>query len=312
MNIHHLELFYYVAKHGGIMEAVRKIPYGIQQPAVSAQILQLERTVGTKLFQRRPFALTPQGEKLFSFIRPFFSELGKVGDEIAGKSARFVRLGASGPVLRHHLPRALRTVREAMPGLTLHLTEGYEPHLLQLLKSDEIDLAITVLHDSMPPDLGRQPLLSLPLSLVVPKASRIRTANGLWKRDTIDEPLIALPADDGISRNFQKGLSDVSVDWPPGLVVSTLELVETYVAEGFGFGTGVVIPGLKPNDQVRQIPLPDFPPLMIGAVWAGAASPLVQTLVSSFAETCRLSPPGSFSFGSKLSDRCASAHRSLS
>ena len=37
MNIHHLELFYYVAKHGGISEAVRKIPYGIQQPAVSAQ-----------------------------------------------------------------------------------------------------------------------------------------------------------------------------------------------------------------------------------------------------------------------------------
>ena len=42
MNIHHLELFYYVAKHGGIMEAVRQIPYGIQQPAVSSQIAQLE------------------------------------------------------------------------------------------------------------------------------------------------------------------------------------------------------------------------------------------------------------------------------
>ena len=89
-------------------------------------------------------------------------------------------------------------------------------------------------------------------------------------------------ADDGISRNFQKGLNKLGVDWPPGLVVSTLELVETYVAEGFGFGAGVVVPELEPNDQVRQIPLPDFPPLMIGAVWAGTASPLVQTLVSAF------------------------------
>src|SRR5215831_13159259 len=42
MNVHHLELFYYVAKHGGIMPAVRNIPYGIQQPAVSAQVAQLE------------------------------------------------------------------------------------------------------------------------------------------------------------------------------------------------------------------------------------------------------------------------------
>ena len=42
MNIHHLELFYFVAKYEGITAAVRKMPYGIQQPAVSGQILQLE------------------------------------------------------------------------------------------------------------------------------------------------------------------------------------------------------------------------------------------------------------------------------
>ena len=38
MNVHHLELFYYVARHGGISAAVRYIPYGIQQPAVSGQM----------------------------------------------------------------------------------------------------------------------------------------------------------------------------------------------------------------------------------------------------------------------------------
>lgn len=26
MNVHHLELFYYVARHGGITSAVRKMP----------------------------------------------------------------------------------------------------------------------------------------------------------------------------------------------------------------------------------------------------------------------------------------------
>ncbi|WP_193352232.1 LysR family transcriptional regulator [Chthoniobacter flavus] len=71
MNVHHLEIFYYVARHGGISEAVRNFPYGIQQPAVSAQILQLEQSLGTRLFQRRPFQLTPAGEQLYAFIRPF-------------------------------------------------------------------------------------------------------------------------------------------------------------------------------------------------------------------------------------------------
>jgi DNA-binding transcriptional LysR family regulator len=47
MNIHHLELFYYVAKHGGIAPAVRKMPYGIQQPAVSRQITRLEEALDT-------------------------------------------------------------------------------------------------------------------------------------------------------------------------------------------------------------------------------------------------------------------------
>jgi len=82
VNVHHLELFYYVARHGGISEAVRKIPYGIQQPAVSAQIIQLERTLGAKLFQRRPFELTPAGARLYAFIEPFFGELLKVAAEI--------------------------------------------------------------------------------------------------------------------------------------------------------------------------------------------------------------------------------------
>ena len=65
MNIHHLELFYYVAKHEGISGAVRNMPYGIQQPAVSAQVIQLENDLGITLFQRRPFELTAAGEEFY-------------------------------------------------------------------------------------------------------------------------------------------------------------------------------------------------------------------------------------------------------
>ena len=72
MNIHHLELFYYVAKYKGIAGAVRNMPYGIQQPAISAQVIQLENDLGMTLFQRRPFELTPAGVELFAFVQPFF------------------------------------------------------------------------------------------------------------------------------------------------------------------------------------------------------------------------------------------------
>ena len=90
MNIHHLELFYYVARHGGITEAVRNIPYGIQQPAVSGQVAQLEEYLGVTLFQRRPFAVTPAGRKLYQFIEPFFAHLDRVAGELQGGKVRHI------------------------------------------------------------------------------------------------------------------------------------------------------------------------------------------------------------------------------
>src|SRR5262245_36007351 len=119
MNIHHLELFYYVARHGGISEAVRNMPYGIQQPAVSGQILQLEEFLGVTLFQRRPFTLTTAGEDLYAFIRPFFDNVNAMADKLRGGVSQHIRIGASEIVLRDHLPPVLQTLREKFPKLKL-------------------------------------------------------------------------------------------------------------------------------------------------------------------------------------------------
>src|SRR6185436_17929397 len=93
MNVHHLELFFYVARHGGVSAAARHMPYGIQQPAISAQILQLEDSLGVTLFQRRPFSLTKEGLELVEFISPFFGGLAKMGEKLRGGSDRRLRIG---------------------------------------------------------------------------------------------------------------------------------------------------------------------------------------------------------------------------
>src|SRR5947199_7075004 len=110
MNIHHLELFYYVARHGGITEAVRNIPYGIQQPAMSGQVIQLEEFLGVTLFQRRPFTLTSAGQELYCFIQPFFNNLNSVADKLRGGVSQQMRIGASEIVLRDYLPPVLQAV----------------------------------------------------------------------------------------------------------------------------------------------------------------------------------------------------------
>src|SRR5512140_3794882 len=145
MNIHHLELFYFVARHGGITEAVRNIPYGIQQPAVSGQVAQLEEFLGVTLFQRRPFALTPAGDKLYQFIQPFFANLDVIASELQGGKARQIRIGATTIVLREHLPELCQNVRKRFPNLKIALREGYPAQFEALLLKDELDLVVTAI-----------------------------------------------------------------------------------------------------------------------------------------------------------------------
>ena len=279
MNIHHLELFYYVAQHGGIMEAVRHIPYGIQQPAVSGQVIQLEEDLGVTLFQRRPFALTPAGKELFDFIKPFFSSLDKVATDLRGGQARHIRIGASTIILRDHVPVLLQGVRKRFPGLKVSLREGYPAHLESLLQKEEIDLAVTLIEKKTAAGIHSLVLLELPMVLLVAKNSRITSAEQLWARDKIDEPLICLPQGEAICKHFQQRLNQLGVDWFPSIEASSVDLIETYVANGLGVGVSVALPKRPPPPGARALPLPDFAPVVIGAMWRGRTTPLLQAFL---------------------------------
>ena len=279
MNVHHLELFYYVARHGGISEAVRNIPYGIQQPAVSGQIIQLEEYLGTPLFQRRPFALTAAGKELFDFIEPFFSRLDVVATKLQGGTAHHIRIGASEIVLRDHLPELVQNVRKKFPKLKITLRESHQPQLESWLQTGEIDLAVTLVNGKTPAGIHSEPLLNLPLILLVSKNSPIKAACELWKRDRMDEPLICLAPNEIVCRVFQAQLAKMDIDWFPSIEVSTLNLVTAYVKSGYGIGLSVLVPNTPLPPEVRVIQLPEFPSMNVGAMWRGKATPLAQAFL---------------------------------
>src|SRR5918993_1729487 len=99
LNVHHLELFYFVARAGGITASLKLIPYGIQQPAVSLQVAQLEDAIGVRLFQRKPFSLTPTGRQVYEFIAPFFGGLPDLAAAVRGQTVQRLRLAASTNVM---------------------------------------------------------------------------------------------------------------------------------------------------------------------------------------------------------------------
>jgi DNA-binding transcriptional LysR family regulator len=279
MNIHHLELFYYVAKHGGIMPAVRNIPYGIQQPAVSSQIAQLEEFLGTTLFHRRPFALTPAGRELYDYIKPFFDNLETVAEKIRGGVSQRLRIAASETVLREHLPAMLQELRQPFPKLKVTLREGYYPEIVVWLQQREIDVSLGLIGSKPPAGVKALPLFKLPLVLLVPKTSKIKSAQELWTRDPIEESLITVPSNEFISRAFQAGLTKLGLDWFSRIEVSSVELVQTYVANGYGIGVTVGVPKMKLHPEVRLLPLEGFEHVMFGVLWQGGKNPLLDAFL---------------------------------
>jgi DNA-binding transcriptional LysR family regulator len=289
MNVHHLELFYFVARYGGISEAVRNMPYGIQQPAVSGQVAQLEEFLGVILFNRRPFSLTPQGEKLYRFIEPFFGGLETVANELQGGAIHQLRIGSSNIVLRDHLPAVLQTARRKFPKLRFTLRSDFQPQLEDMLRRQEIDLLISVTDQKPPAGFKSMVLLKLPLILIVRKESPLTRAGELWTRDKITEPLICLPATEIICKIFQQGLGRLGVDWFPSLEVNATDSIEAYVTGGFGIGLSVAVPNAKLSPKVKALELPEFPPILVTALWNGKPSPPLRVLLDEMqAEARRL------------------------
>ena len=280
MNIHHLELFYFVAKHGGIAAAVRNIPYGIQQPAVSGQIAKLEESLGTKLFQRRPFTLSPAGVELFEFIKPFFDNIEIVSAKLRQNRSPQLRIAAPSIVLHDYIPELLQKLRAKFPEFRLYLHEAARAEAERLLLARDVDLAITVIEKKSRAGIQVQPLLELPLILLVHKKSRLARAEELWKHDKIEETLITFPRADPIHACFQRGLERIGVEWFCGIEVNSARLIERYVVSGYGIGLAVAVPGFKAAAGVRVLRLPDFPPVVVGASWSGKLSNISKQLLA--------------------------------
>jgi DNA-binding transcriptional LysR family regulator len=278
MNIHHLELFYHVARHGGISAAVRHMPYAIQQPAVSSQIRQLERHLGVTLFERQPFRLTPEGEKLIAFAAPFFDQIDVVGASLSEQSPEQIRIGASEHVLRAHMPDVIKQVKARHPGLRIAMRDGPQARLEELLRQRELDLTVSTAVRSRPaPGLRVMRMMQLPLVLLVHRKSRFKSAEELWARRTIEEPLVSsVPAPDNV---FQQGLKRRGIAWRPAIEATSLELVTWYVAHGHGVGVNIALPQLTRHRDVRVLPLAGFEPVEIIASWRGAPTPALRTLL---------------------------------
>jgi DNA-binding transcriptional LysR family regulator len=179
----------------------------------------------------------------------------------------------------------LRELRKAFPRISPHLHEASQAQAEALLQKQELDLAITELDGKPAPGLKSLTLLRLPLALLLPEDSPIKTVRQLLARESLDDlPLIAFPESATITKLFQNDLRRQGRRWPVNVEVHSLDLVETYAAEGFGIGLSLALPESDGNRDrnartgdrgLRRLPLGSgFSPLVVAALWQGRLAPL--------------------------------------
>ena len=279
MNIHHLELFYYVAHHQGVSAAARHIPYGIQQPAISAQVLQLESSLGVTLFHRRPFQLTREGEALYQFIAPFFSGLPELRARLTGGVDERLRIAAPELVQREYLPALLGRIQQKQKRFRFSLTEARQDQIEGLLAAQEIDIGLAVQTAKPAPGIQTTPIHHLHMTLLVPEKLGVRDAASLLTTERISVPLITLAGSDTVRRVFLDELRKRQVEWLPSLELGSLDLVARYAAQGFGVGLSVKLARVRLPKGVLELPLEGFPPVVFSVFHQARPSLLVKLFI---------------------------------
>jgi DNA-binding transcriptional LysR family regulator len=172
IQLHRLEGFFHVARHGGYTRAARAFPYPISQPGVYQQVRKLEQDLGLPLFERvgrDRVALTAQGRHLHAFCAPFFEALPELTRALrAGRIGGQLRVEASPLEMREIVPRFVGRLRRRRPDIEVVLTEVQESDPERLLRN-EVDLIVDYV-PSAPAGITAHPLAIHHGYLIVPAA----------------------------------------------------------------------------------------------------------------------------------------------
>lgn len=146
LNYHHLLYFWVVAREGSIAAATKKL--NLTQPTISAQLRQLEQSLGETLFERagRGLKLTAAGRITLRYADEIFA-LGRelrdtLRDRPTGRAVR-VTIGIADVVPKLVAHRVLQPAFSGSEELSMICRESSSENLLRMLAQHEVDLVIT-------------------------------------------------------------------------------------------------------------------------------------------------------------------------
>ncbi len=122
----------------------------VSQPALSAQIIEMEDNLGVKLVERSRgnTLLTRKGEAVLKHVRIVLAELDRLEQTVRrsdGLLGGLLRLGIIPTVAPYLVPRLVPHLRRAHPGIEIELKEAVTDRLVAELSEARLDLVIAAL-----------------------------------------------------------------------------------------------------------------------------------------------------------------------
>jgi len=145
MNLHRLATFQVVAKHCSYVRAAEELHFS--QPAVSAQIRQLEESLGVRLFDRigHKTHLTLAGEELYRYSQKIFTlidETLETMDALRNPHYGSLCVGADTTVGTYVVPRVLGEFRNLYPNVDITLEVVNRGYLVEAMEQNKLDMVI--------------------------------------------------------------------------------------------------------------------------------------------------------------------------
>jgi len=225
----------------------------VSQPALSMQILELEKELDAKLIERRPgeAALTEigievvrRGERVLAAARDLVDSARHFGRTLSGR----LKLGIIPTLAPYVLPKVLPALQARYPDLTVELRETQTRILIEELTGGDLDLVMLALpvneaEIETKPLFDDRFLLAVPAGDPLPETARVSA-------DEIDKQRLMLLEEGHCLRD--QALAYCAAprhEMPLSLGATSLTTVMQMVANGFGV---TLVPEVAVDVEVRD------------------------------------------------------------
>jgi DNA-binding transcriptional LysR family regulator len=228
--------------------------------AVSRQILRLERTVGTALFERlsRGVAPTEAADVLARFCRDFQSDVERVRGEIdslRGLQRGHIRIISNEGLISFLLNRTIASFRHKFPGITIELITAGTDAAARAVHDGSADIALVF---NAAPDKHLTTIVELhdPLCAVVAPGHPLAKASAIELREVVKYAVGIPEKTFGIRRLIDAAIAAQKLQFTPAIVSNSIEALKGFAQFGGGVTFLPKLPTRRELDRRVLISVP--------------------------------------------------------